>query len=106
MSLEKDKFAKHQAVVFERCAALRKAGQAEYAHAADNTFDNFERLGDALVLPREKVLLVYLAKHLDGITSWVNGHRSQREEVTGRIEDAIVYLTILHAMASELEREK
>ena len=45
--------------------------------------------------------MVYLMKHIDGINAWVKGHKSQREEVTGRIKDAIVYLCLLWGMANE-----
>lgn len=94
--------AAHFDKVWEKLRALREAGQKEYA-GGTNAFGNFERLGAALQLPREKILWVYLVKHLDGIQAWLNGHKSQREPVTGRIEDAIVYLLLLHAMASETE---
>jgi hypothetical protein len=34
-------------------------------------------------------------KHLDGINAYLNGHKSQREDVEGRIIDAQVYLFLL-----------
>jgi hypothetical protein len=37
-------------------------------------------------------------KHIDGIASHIKGHKSQREDVRGRLTDAIVYLTILWGM--------
>ncbi len=80
---------------------LREAGQKEYAHGEDTPFRNFETLGKELGLPREKILWVYAKKHLDGILSHINGHRSQRESVNGRINDTIVYLIILRAMFEE-----
>jgi hypothetical protein len=78
--------------VVEECRALRSAGQKEYAHDDARTFANFERVAERLAISREAVLLVYLEKHVDGIHSWVKGHRSQRESVKGRINDAIVIL--------------
>lgn len=87
--------------VFLECQSLRQAGQREYAHKEENSFRNFEQIGDYLGLPREKVLLVYAIKHLDGIVSWVNGHTSQRESVEGRINDLIVYLCLLRGMIEE-----
>ena len=83
---------------FERLDKLRAAGQAEYAGAEDYAFGNFDRLATSLKLDRKAVLWVYLAKHLDGITSFINGHKSQREDVEGRIDDAIVYLELLRGM--------
>jgi len=91
--------------VFAECQQLRDAGQREYAHREDNAFANFERVAERLGLSREAVLLVYLEKHLDGIHSYVQGHRSQREDVRGRINDAIVYLTLLRGMIDEREAE-
>lgn len=89
--------------IFEGCVAFRTAGQAEYAHSEANAFANFERVAERLGVSREQVLLVYLEKHIDGIHSYVQGHRSQREDVRGRIKDAIVYLTLLHGMVDENE---
>lgn len=77
---------------------MRAAGQKEYARENNNAFANFERVGKNLELPREDVLLVYLLKHIDGICSFVKGHKSQREDVRGRITDAIVYLCLLWGM--------
>ena len=79
----------------------RDAGQKEYAHEKENVFANFERGARALDISREKVLMTYLLKHIDGISAYVKGHKSQREDVTGRITDAIVYLMLLWAMNRE-----
>lgn len=87
--------------VFEECRGLRSAGQKEYAHREENAFANFERVGERLGISREQCLLVYMEKHLDGIHSYVQGHKSQRESVTGRINDAIVYLCLLRGMVNE-----
>lgn len=80
---------------------VRAAGQAEYARNPDNVFANFERAAAELGLTREQVLLVYALKHWDGILSWVGGHRSQREDVRGRIKDLRMYLALLWAMVEE-----
>ena len=77
---------------------MRAAGQKEYARKQDNAFANFERIGESLSLNRDKVLLVYLLKHMDGIIAHVDGHSSQREDVRGRITDVIVYLCLLWGM--------
>lgn len=88
--------------VFENeIMALREAGQAEYAHADSNAFSNFERVSTDLGIDRKMVLWTYVRKHLDGITSFLRGHRSQREDVRGRINDAIVYLLLLRAMIED-----
>ena len=84
--------------VFQECHQLYDAGQKEYARGDDNGFANFERVADHLGISREMALLVYAIKHLDGITAYVQGHESQREDVRGRINDLIVYLCILRGM--------
>ena len=81
----------------------RGAGQQEYAQDDSNAFANFERVAAATDTTREKVLLVYLLKHIDGISSYVKGHRSQRESIRGRITDARVYLALLAGMVEEDE---
>jgi len=80
---------------------LREAGQAEYAHSEEEAFSNFMRVGQYLGVDRKKVLLVYMLKHIDGITAFVNGHESQREDIEGRILDARVYLALLAGMVRE-----
>lgn len=80
-------------------------GQKEYARAS-NVFANFNRIAQDLGLTPEQVLIVYAVKHMDGIISWVNGYRSQREDVSGRIKDLRVYLAILNAMALAYEADQ
>jgi len=63
-------------------------------------------VGEYVDTSREKVLMTYLLKHIDGITSFVSGHRSQREDVRGRITDAIVYLCLLWGMIDDTESKR
>ena len=83
---------------------MRDEGQKEYAQDADEIFANFNRVANALNCDKKKVLLTYLLKHIDGITAFAKGHTSQREDITGRITDSIVYLMLFWAMIIE-ERE-
>jgi hypothetical protein len=85
---------------------VREAGQKEYARNQDNAFANFERIADYIDTDRQKVLLTYLLKHIDGICSFVNGYRSQREDVRGRITDAIVYLCLLWGMIDDEDNKR
>ena len=87
--------------IMEEVKQTRDEGQKEYAHTEENVFANFERVAKGLDISREQALMVYLLKHVDGINAWVKGHESQREDVTGRIKDAIVYLCLLWGMAKE-----
>tara|TARA_R100001082_G_scaffold72093_1_gene41231 strand:- start:5 stop:322 length:318 start_codon:yes stop_codon:yes gene_type:complete len=81
--------------------SMRDAGQKEYAHDADEIFANFNRVSNSLNCDRRKVLMTYFLKHVDGISAYINGHKSQREDVTGRITDCIVYLMLLWGMIIE-----
>ena len=87
--------------IIDKVKQTRDSGQKEYAHSEDNVFANFERVAEGLDISREQALMVYLMKHMDGINAWIKGHESQREDVTGRIKDAIVYLCLLWGMAKE-----
>ena len=89
--------------IWNQIKRTRNAGQEEYAQDDDNCFANFERIANLQGLKREQILLTYLFKHIDGISSYVKGHKSQREDVRGRITDAIVYLTLLWGMIDENE---
>jgi hypothetical protein len=95
--------AKVMEKVFDECRTLREAGQREYAHDDSNAFANFEDDADAFGISREMDLLIFANKHWRGVRSWARGHKSQRENVRGRINDLIVYLTLLRAMADESE---
>ena len=75
----------------------RDDGQLEYP-SKDNVFADFEDTAELVGIPRESVLLTFLNKHIRGIAAYVKGHQSQREDVRGRITDAIVYLCLLWGM--------
>jgi hypothetical protein len=87
--------------IFKQIQKTREAGQKEYARKQSNAFANFERVADYIGSSKEKVLMVYVLKHIDGISSFVNGHHSQREDVRGRITDVIVYLCLLWGMIED-----
>ena len=80
---------------------MREEGQKEYAHDDENAFANFERVAEQTGMTREQVLWVYFLKHIDGISAYIKGHRSQREGIQGRIVDARVYLALLSGMVEE-----
>ena len=84
--------------IFEQVEIVHTEGQKEYAMNTDNVFANFQRISNQTGLDQKMVLWIYLMKHIDGIASHIKGHRSQREEVQGRLTDAIVYLCILWGM--------
>lgn len=101
--MTREQMQKAMDTVFAECQGLRNEGQKEYAHDEDNAFANFERIAEDIGLKREEVLWVYAMKHRDGIVAHIKGHKSQREDVRGRINDLIVYLCLLRGMIDEEE---
>jgi carboxylesterase type B len=89
--------------ILKQIQKTRDSGQKEYAHDEDNVFANFERVANTLNITREKALMVYMLKHIDGIVSYIDGHKSQREDVRGRITDVIVYSMLLWGMVEDEE---
>ena len=87
--------------IFKEVLRVRDAGQTEYARDKGNVFANFERVGKFTVINKEKVLLKYMIKHIDGLCAYADGHFSQREDVRGRLTDIIVYCLLLWAMVEE-----
>ena len=97
--MTKDQYNEFFTRIINEIKDTRDKGQKEYAHDEANVFANFERTARQLDTSRDKVLMTFLMKHIDGIVAHVNGHTSQREDIRGRMKDAIVYLTLLWAMA-------
>ena len=94
--------ASHMEKIFsEEIMKLRGQGQKEDAHDETSPFANFDRGAADLGLDRKQILWVYAMKHKDGISSFLQGHTSQREDVRGRICDLIVYLFLLRGMIDE-----
>ena len=93
-------------VIMPEIIKTRDAGQKEYARDVDDVFHNFKRVASFTGDSEEKAILTYLIKHIDGIASHVNGYTSQREDVTGRIKDAIVYLMLLWGLVSEHNKKE
>ena len=87
--------------IIEEVTLTRDQGQKEYAHDEKDVFANFNRVANLLEEDRKKVLMTYMLKHIDGIAAYVKGHKSQREDVTGRITDCMVYLMLLWGMIQE-----
>lgn len=92
--------------LYERLKALTASKGEEYKRREDNQFANFERGAQALGLTREQVLMVYLSKHMDSIVTYVKDRaagqeRQYAEPISGRIDDAILYLLLLRGMTVE-----
>lgn len=101
--MNKIQFLRFIGDVAEKLRGLSNSKGVEYA-GNDNQFANFERLAETLGIDRERVLMVYLTKHMDGIHSWIKTRKEYSEPIEGRIEDAILYLTLLLAMVKSTKQ--
>lgn len=77
----------------------------EYARSEDDQLANFKRQAAELGLDPEKVLAIFLNKHLDAIKSFIKTGQVLSEPIHGRIDDAILYLILLKAMIVEKEEQ-
>lgn len=102
--MNKAQVAELMDLMVEEEHAVRGIAQKEYAHDDQEACANFIRIGRELGLDPKVVLWVYFKKHLDGILAYINGMKSQREDVRGRIKDARVYLVLLRALIEDEER--
>ena len=89
--------------IMDKISETRDAGQKEYARNLDNVFANFERVASFVGVNREKALLTYMIKHIDGLCAYADGHKSQREDVRGRLTDIIVYCVLMWGMVEDNE---
>jgi hypothetical protein len=90
---------------YQRLLDLSESKGMEYAGSADR-LSNFKRLGVELSMPPEKVLWVYMTKHLDSLRTWLRElegpiRRIPSEPIEGRIDDAILYLILLKGLICE-----
>ena len=98
--MTREQMMEQMSELFLKCTDTHSKGQKEYAKE-DNAFKNFDSVAEKLDLGKDKVILTYLLKHIDGICSYVNGVTEQRDSISGRIQDAIIYLALLHATMKE-----
>lgn len=105
--MKKEAFLDFMSTKMNELLETSRSAQKEYAHGEeDNCFNNFLRVGAEVDAHPMKVLWVYAMKHKDGIAAWLKGVKTQREPITGRIKDLIVYLFILWAWIEHNESEK
>lgn len=102
--MTREQMAQVMETMFAEEMKTREAGQKEYSHVDAEAFTNFNKLAEELHIDRKMVLWIYVRKHLDGILAYLNGHKSQREDVRGRIMDTRVYLALLRGMIEEEEK--
>lgn len=109
--MKAEDFAKSIDELYERLRSLTATKGEEYKRREDNQFANFERGASENGITREQVLMIYLSKHLDSIRTYVKDRALGQEKVyaepiSGRIDDAILYLLLLRGMTVENDRAR
>ena len=67
---------------------------------------NFKNVGNRLYIDPKKAIMVYLLKHMDSITNYVNkGTEYSDEKIEGRISDAIQYLLLLVTLITDEKQQ-
>lgn len=84
----------------DSCLDILKIGASEYAGDEDR-LKNFKGVADKLHISPEEVCMVYMLKHIDGISTYITNRKIQRDSIYGRITDAINYLILLNAILLE-----
>ena len=97
--------ARFDRIVEDRLAAAQvilTTAAEEYAHDSDRlaNFKLISEITDNRISP-EDVCLVYMLKHIIGISNYIAKREEQRDSVGGRITDAINYLLIMEAILTE-----
>lgn len=102
--MNKIEFRKHMQGIYDELVKLSTTKGEEYTQRDTDALENFKRVGKQLNLPPDKILMVYLQKHLDAISSYIKTGTVLSEPIQGRIHDAILYLMLLSAMIEELDK--
>jgi hypothetical protein len=102
--MTKEDFAHLLKLTYLDLQKLTESKGEEYSRS-DDQLANFKRGAEENDIPQEKVLMVYLSKHMDAIRSWVKNGVELSEPIEGRILDAILFLILLRAMVYEARTE-
>ncbi len=102
--MNKEQFRDVLVSIHANMVSLTESKGEEYARS-DDQLANFKRQAAELDTTPDKILMVYLNKHLDAIKNRVVGGPDTKmsETIYGRIDDAMLYLALLQAMYIEQE---
>ena len=98
----KGKFTSLLNETFESIFKLTNTKGEEYSRS-DDQLGNFRRSAAEARLTMEQVWLVFFNKHIDSIKSYIvnGGQVKSTESIESRIDDAILYLILLKAIAED-----
>lgn len=89
---------------YERLQELTNSKGAEYTgqdRGLDDQLANFREGALRVGITMEQVWLVLFDKHVSAINAFVRTGKERSEPITGRIDDAILYLVLLKAIVQE-----
>lgn len=99
--VDRDDFAAFSASIRSKINTLREAGQKEYAHSESCVYECFQRSAGLIGVDDLVPVFIFMDKHLRGVEAYANGHKSQRENVMGRLSDLLLYSFIAEGMLRE-----
>lgn len=86
--------------------AIFQAKNEDYADRdGGNVLAQFDPLAGLLGVSPEMVLMIFLEKHLDATRAYCRHGTVASEPITGRIQDARVYLALLRAVVERRESD-
>ena len=98
--MDKREFRNLLDATYQSLVNLTASKGEEYSRDTDQ-LANFKRQAEELNATPEKILMVYLNKHLDSIKSFVKTGKVHSEPIEGRIDDAILYLILLKGIVQD-----
>lgn len=98
--MDKREFRNLLDATYQSLVDLTASKGEEYSRDTDQ-LANFKRQAEELNATPEKILMVYLNKHLDSIKSFVKTGKVHSEPIEGRIDDAILYLILLKGIVQD-----
>lgn len=86
--------------ILSECYKIMESKGISYSGLEDK-LGNFKRISKLTNVNPEKVLFVYLMKHIDAISSYIREEYKDSEHIKGRILDVINYMFLLSALLKE-----
>ena len=86
--------------IWTRIEHTRNTKGLDYS-GLDDVNSNFKRASKKYNISPEKVLMIYVDKHLDAITTYVNKGQLKGEPIDEKIDDVINYMGILLSLIKE-----
>lgn len=82
---------------FSNCMKLLNRKGRDYTTDGD-AFKNTLTIAEEVGISPEKVIWIYLRKHLSAIQRYILSESLESEPIEGRLQDAVNYLALLHVL--------